>query len=265
VIDDTEAMTVIDVNSGRNVGRGGNRLEDTITKTNLEAAVEVVRQLRLRDIGGIVIIDFIDMDDAENRRAVKAALDAELARDRTRTFVVDISPLGLVEMTRQNISDGPREVMTEACPDCDGGLGFVVSDETNAISVERAVRKKAAGLPAGDLALVVHPRVAALLLDDDAARLAGLEEDTGRSIRLERDGGLARDGVRLSAAVGRGGSPGRRGGARAPGPPPAPEAASGPAAEAPAEAPAGEASATPDAPRPRSRRRVTSRARATQA
>jgi ribonuclease G len=276
VIDDTEAMTVIDVNSGRNVGRGGNRLEDTITKTNLEAAVEVVRQLRLRDIGGIVIIDFIDMDDAENRRAVKAALDAELARDRTRTFVVDISPLGLVEMTRQNISDGPREVMTEACSDCDGGLGFVVSDETNAISVERAVRKKAAGLPAGDLALVVHPRVAALLLEDDGARLAGLEEDTGRSIRLERDGGLARDGVRVSAAVGRGGSSGRRGGARAPEPAPVPETAPEPIAEAPAEVPvappseapeppAGEAEPAADAPRPRSRRRVTSRARAAQA
>ncbi len=80
VIDDTEAMTVIDVNSGRNVGKGGNRLEDTITKTNLEAATEVVRQLRLRDIGGIVIIDFIDMDDDRNRKAVKAALDEALAR-----------------------------------------------------------------------------------------------------------------------------------------------------------------------------------------
>ncbi|MFP5452042.1 MAG: hypothetical protein ACLGG9_09890, partial [Thermoleophilia bacterium] len=172
--------------------------------------------------------------------------------------------------------DGPREVMTEACPDCDGGLGFVVSDETNAISVERAVRKKAAGLPAGDLALVVHPRVAALLLDDDAGRLAGLEEDTGRSIRLERDGGLARDGVRVSAAVGRGGSSGRRGGARAPEPAPVPETAPEPIAEAPAEVPvappseapeppAGEAEPAADAPRPRSRRRVTSRARAAQA
>jgi ribonuclease G len=285
VIDDTEAMTVIDVNSGRNVGRGGNRLEDTITKTNLEAAVEVVRQLRLRDIGGIVIIDFIDMDDAENRRAVKAALDAELARDRTRTFVVDISPLGLVEMTRQNISDGPREVMSEACADCDGGLGFVISDETHAISAERAVRRKAAGLPAGDLSVAVHPRVASILLADDAGRLNGLEEDTGRAIRLERDGGLARDGVRVSAAGGGGGSPGRRG--RTPATdrgaapdtaareadvsPPEPPPATGGAAEvapspADAAAPQGDAAAGGDAetPRPRSRRRVTSRARTAQ-
>jgi ribonuclease G len=214
---------------------------------------------------------------------VKAALDAELARDRTRTFVVDISPLGLVEMTRQNISDGPREVMTEACPDCDGGLGFIISDETNAITVERAVRKKAAGLPAGDLTLAVHPRVAALLLQDDGARLAGLEEDTGRSIHLERDGGLARDGLRLSAAAGRGGSSGRRAGARASQPAPVPAATAQPVAaatepvaettvEEPVEPagevppPAGEeAGPEPEAPRPRSRRRVTSRARAAQA
>ena len=142
VIDDTEAMTVIDVNSGRNVGKGGSRLEDTITKTNLEAATEVVRQLRLRDIGGIIIIDFIDMDDERNRKAVKAALDAALAGDRTRTYVVDISPLGLVEMTRQNISDGPREIMTEVCPTC-AGVGVVPSDETHAITIERELRQGA--------------------------------------------------------------------------------------------------------------------------
>ena len=111
IIDDTEAMTVIDVNSGRNVGRGKSRLEDTITKTNLEAAGEVARQLRLRDIGGIVVIDFIDMDDKKNRTAVMKALEDELELDRTRTWVADISALGLVQMTRQNRSDGPREVM----------------------------------------------------------------------------------------------------------------------------------------------------------
>src|SRR5680860_1592068 len=144
VIDDTEAMTVIDVTSGRNVGKGGNRLEDTITKTNLEAATEVVRQLRLRDIGGIVIIDFIDMDDERNRKAVKAALDQALAGDRTRTYVVDISPLGLVEMTRQNISDGPREIMSEVSPTC-AGVGIVLSDETHAIAIERELHETLPG------------------------------------------------------------------------------------------------------------------------
>ena len=159
VIDDTEAMTVIDVNSGRNVGKGGSRLEDTITKTNLEAATEVVRQLRLRDIGGIIIIDFIDMDDERNRKAVKAALDTALAGDRTRTYVVDISPLGLVEMTRQNISDGPREIMTEVCPTC-AGVGVIPSDETHAITIERHLRRTLAGRAADAVTVLVNPRIA---------------------------------------------------------------------------------------------------------
>ncbi len=202
VIDDTEAMTVIDVNSGRNVGKGGNRLEDTITKTNLEAATEVVRQLRLRDIGGIVIIDFIDMDDETNRRAVKAALDEALARDRTRTYVVDISPLGLVEMTRQNISDGPREIMTEVCPTCDG-VGVLPSDETTVISVERELRESlAAHRGGGGVVVAVHPRVADLLAGDDGARLAELEAEAEVTIRLEGDPGLAADAARVRAADG---------------------------------------------------------------
>ena len=196
VIDDTEAMTVIDVNSGRNVGKGGHRLEDTITQTNLEAATEVVRQLRLRDIGGIVIIDFIDMDDDRNRKAVKAALDAELAKDRTRTYVVDISPLGLVEMTRQNISDGPREVMTEACPTC-AGVGVVPSDETRAIELERELRETLPSRGGEAFAVTVHPRVADLLSEEDGARLRQLEEETRKSIRLERDSSVAPGAMRL--------------------------------------------------------------------
>jgi ribonuclease G len=199
VIDDTEAMTVIDVNSGRNVGKGGSRLEDTITKTNLEAATEVVRQLRLRDIGGIVIIDFIDMDDERNRRSVKAALDQALERDRTRTYVVDISPLGLVEMTRQNISDGPREIMTEVCRTC-AGVGVVPSDETLAIAVERELRESLPRRPGGAaVAVSVHPRVAEVLAGEDGARLAGLRAELGVEIRLERDAGLAPEGVRVRA------------------------------------------------------------------
>ena len=118
VFDYAEAFTVIDVNTGRFVGGRGKssnaRLEDTITKNNLEAVTEVVRQLRLRDIGGIIVIDFIDMANPKNRQLVENALDAELARDRTKTYVVEISPLGLVEMTRQNVTDGPREILTDS-------------------------------------------------------------------------------------------------------------------------------------------------------
>jgi ribonuclease G len=196
VIDDTEAMTVIDVNSGGNVGRGGNRLEETVTKTNLEAAVEVVRQLRLRDIGGIVIIDFIDMSDAANRRAVKAVLDAELEKDRTRTFVAAISPLGLVEMTRQNISDGPREVMTETCAICEA-VGIVLSDETVAIDTSRAVMRAAGGIDDKELSAHVSVRAAALLNDDGRARAAEIEELVGKRIHLESDRGLGDTDVRV--------------------------------------------------------------------
>jgi ribonuclease G len=198
VIDDTEAMTVIDVNSGRNVGKGQTRLEDTITRTNLEAAAEVVRQLRLRDIGGIVIIDFIDMDDARNRRAVSDALHKALAADRSKTYVVDISPLGLVEMTRQNISDGPREILTESCPTC-GGDGFVVSEETHAIDAERAILAEAARTGAERLQVTVHPRVAAALQADGAALLAEIEQAAGKRITLAKDGSLAPGAVKVKA------------------------------------------------------------------
>jgi ribonuclease G len=121
IINYAEAMTVIDVNSGSFTGRGkGARLEDTITRTNLEAAEEVVRQLRLRDIGGIIVIDFIDMARARNRDAVLKTLRKMLDEDRTKTYVMEISPLGLVEMTRQNVTDGVREILTKTCPVCDG-------------------------------------------------------------------------------------------------------------------------------------------------
>jgi ribonuclease G len=189
-------MTVIDVNSGGNVGRGGNRLEETVTKTNLEAAVEVVRQLRLRDIGGIVLIDFIDMNDAANRRAVKAVLDTELDKDRTRTFVAEISALGLVEMTRQNISDGPREVMTETCSTCDG-VGIVLSDETVAIDTCRAVMRTASGIADDELIAHVSVRAAALLNDDGRARVVEIEELVGKRIHLESDRGLGDTDVRV--------------------------------------------------------------------
>src|SRR4051812_14844034 len=121
MIDYAEALTVIDINTGSYTGKGkAARLEDTITRTNLEAAEEVVNQLRLRDIGGIIVIDFIDMARARNRDAVLKVLRKALDEDRTKTFVVEISPLGLVEMTRQNVTDGAREIMTRTCPTCFG-------------------------------------------------------------------------------------------------------------------------------------------------
>ena len=144
MIDYAEALTVIDVNTGSFIGRGkGARLEDTITKTNLEAAEEVVNQLRLRDIGGIIVIDFIDMARARNRDAVLKTLRAALDEDRTKTFTAEISRLGLVEMTRQNVTEGLREIMTRECPTCHGE-GVIRSEETIAIEFERRLRELAA-------------------------------------------------------------------------------------------------------------------------
>ena len=157
MIDYAEALTVIDVNSGSFIGRGkGARLEDTITKTNLEAAEEVVNQLRLRDIGGIIVIDFIDMARARNRDAVLKTLRKSLDEDRTKTFTAEISKLGLVEMTRQNVTEGVREIMTRPCPTCDGE-GVIKSEETIAIEFERQLREhrqegaeEARGVPRAD-------------------------------------------------------------------------------------------------------------------
>ncbi len=179
VFDYAEAFTVIDVNTGRFVGsRSKNstgRLEDTITKNNLEAVKEVVRQLRLRDIGGIIVIDFIDMANPKNRATVEEALRTELERDRTKTYVVEISPLGLVEMTRQNVTDGPREILTKKCPTC-AGDGIVLSEASAALEVERRLRTLAAGSRAQAFRIEVSPKTASLLLGAGGKRLAEIEE-----------------------------------------------------------------------------------------
>jgi ribonuclease G len=188
VFDYAEAFTVIDVNTGRFVGSRGKssagRLEDTIVKNNLEAVKEVVRQLRLRDIGGIIVIDFIDMSNPKNRETVEDALRTELERDRTKTYVVEISPLGLVEMTRQNVTDGPREILTRRCPVCEGD-GFVVSDETMAIEIERRLRALAAGgARAQAFRVAVNPRVLSLLAGQGGTRLAAIEAASRRRFFL---------------------------------------------------------------------------------
>jgi ribonuclease G len=193
VIDYAEALTVIDVNTGSFIGRGkGARLEDTITKTNLEAADEVVRQLRLRDIGGIIVIDFIDMARARNRDAVLKALRGALDEDRTKTFVVEISPLGLVEMTRQNVTDGVREIMTRPCPTC-GGEGVIKSEETLAIEFERRMRDVAKESTAEALLIQMNPRVSAEFTRDEARALRAIEDDTGKVFVFEGSEGLPLD------------------------------------------------------------------------
>jgi ribonuclease G len=179
MIDHAEALTVIDVNTGSYTGRGRGSLEDTIVKTNLQAAEEVVRQLRLRDIGGIIVIDFIDMAYTRNRDHVLSVLRKALDEDRTRTHVVEISPLGLVEMTRQNVSEGVREIMNKTCPTCQGE-GVVRSEETIAIDVERRLRKLVRDSKSEAFLVQVHPRVAAILIGGGGKPLRELEEETGK-------------------------------------------------------------------------------------
>ena len=188
VFDYAEAFTVIDVNTGRFVGSRSRsssaRLEDTITKNNLEAVKEVVRQLRLRDVGGIIVIDFIDMANPKNRAAVEEALRNELERDRTKTYVVEISPLGLVEMTRQNVTDGPREILTKPCPVCSGD-GIVFSEDSAAIDLERRLRTIAAGSRSKAFRVEANARVASLMIGPGAVRLAEIEERSKRRFFLE--------------------------------------------------------------------------------
>ena len=193
MIDYAEALTVIDVNSGSFIGRGkGARLEDTITKTNLEAADEVVRQLRLREIGGIIVIDFIDMARARNRDAVLKTLRKALDEDRTKTFVVEISPLGLVEMTRQNVTEGVREIMTRPCPTCDGE-GVIKSEETIAIEFERRMRDLAKETKADAILIQMNPRVSAEFTGDSARVLHAVEQETGKWFHFEGSEGLPLD------------------------------------------------------------------------
>ncbi len=184
IIDYAEALTVIDVNSGSFTGRGKGGLEETITRVNTEAAEEAVRQLRLRDIGGIIVIDFIDMARARNRDKVLKTLRKALDADKSKSYVVEVSPLGLVEMTRQNVTDGVREILTVPCPTCEGE-GVVLSAETVALDAMRRLPDVAAGAQDAEALLVrVHPKVAAELIDPESG-LAELEEKTSKQFHFE--------------------------------------------------------------------------------
>jgi ribonuclease G len=195
MIDYAEALTVIDVNSGSFTGKGKSaRLEDTILRTNMEAAEAVVNELRLRDIGGIIVIDFIDMARARNRTEVLKTLRKTLEEDRTKTFTAEISKLGLVEMTRQNVTEGVREIMSRACPTCHGE-GVIKSEETLAIEFERRLREIVAESDGDVEAFLVrmNPRVSTQFTAENARRLHELEEDTGRFFHFEGSEGLPLD------------------------------------------------------------------------
>lgn len=190
VINPTEALVAIDVNTGRFVG--GANLEETVFKTNLEAVRELVRQIRLRDLGGIIVVDFIDMELAENRQALLEALQSEFAKDRSRSRVLSLSDFGLVEITRKRARANLRGVLTEPCPDC-RGQGRVKSVSTVCLAIRREVIRDSARLAGRDPVLVVHPAIEEALGSSEQDILADIERTLGKKVALRVDPSLHRE------------------------------------------------------------------------
>ncbi|MEP6884288.1 MAG: ribonuclease G [Gammaproteobacteria bacterium] len=184
VIDQTEAMTTIDVNTGAFVGH--RNLEETIFRTNLEAAVTIARQLRLRNLGGIIIIDFIDMEEPDHRRQVIQALEKALAADHVKTSISSVSPLGLVEMTRKRTRESLEHLMCQACPTCEG-RGFVKTAETVCYEVFREIVRQSRQFECKQLMVLAHQDVIERLLDEESSALGELELVTGKPIRLQTE------------------------------------------------------------------------------
>jgi len=198
VIDHTEALTSIDVNTGRFIGT--TNLADTVLQTNLEAAVEIARQVRLRDIGGIIIIDFIDMESEAHRRQVLQALEQALEPDRTRSHVLGFTSLGLVEMTRKKVSEDIDARLHRACPYCDGS-GRVRSEETVAHATQRELERRARTGREEALLVTCHPSVAAQIIGPNGTLLRRLEERTGKTIFVKGAEGMHIEDVEIVAGT----------------------------------------------------------------
>jgi ribonuclease G len=183
IIERTEALTAIDVNTGRFVGKRNQ--EETIVRTNLEASQEIVRQLRLRNLGGIIIIDFIDMEKESNRKKVYDALREALKKDKARTNILKISELGLVEMTRQRTRESLENQLLSSCPHCDG-RGRIKSSVTVAYDLLRAIKKQQTNLENGkNIVVRLHPDVANFLYDEKNNSLENLEREINRRIIIK--------------------------------------------------------------------------------
>jgi ribonuclease G len=182
IIDQTEAMTTVDVNTGAFVGH--RNLEETIFKTNLEATQAIVRQLRLRNLGGIIIIDFIDMQDPEHRRQVLRALEKNLERDHAKTHISEVSSLGLVEMTRKRTRESLEHVLCETCPTCNG-RGSLMTAETVCYEIFREIMREARQFEAQQFLVLAAQPVVDMLLDEESTSVAELEEFIGIPIRFQ--------------------------------------------------------------------------------
>ena len=182
IIDQTEAMTTIDVNTGAYVGR--KNLEETLFKTNLEATQTIARQLRLRNLGGMIIIDFIDMADSDHKRQVLRALEKALARDRSKTYMTEMSPLGLVEITRKRIRESLEHVLCEPCPVCKG-RSVLKTPQTVCYEIFREILREARQFDADKYLVLASPMVIDLLLDEESTSLVQLQEFIGKSVTLQ--------------------------------------------------------------------------------
>ncbi|MHB8541131.1 MAG: Rne/Rng family ribonuclease [Candidatus Acidiferrales bacterium] len=186
VINHTEALVAIDVNTGKFVGRGSNRLEDTIVRTNVEAIKEIVRQIRLRDLGGIIIIDFIDMEERRNREKVMAALEEALKADRAPSKVLRFNEFGLVAITRKRTKQALERTLCQPCPYCTGS-GMVKSIPTLCYEIQSEARKMSPEIEAASLTLRVHPEIAKALKTRESSLMDELEQMTKKSIIIQAD------------------------------------------------------------------------------
>jgi Rne/Rng family ribonuclease len=187
VINQTEALVAIDVNTGRFVGKKtSGRLEDTIVKTNLEAVKEIVRQIRLRDLGGIIVLDLIDMEDKKNRQKVYQAVEQELKKDRSPSKALQVSDFGLVIVTRKRVKQSLERVMTEPCPYC-SGTGTIKSSSTICYEILSEVKKVSPDLNGHRLLLRVNPDIARALREEESAVLKDLRQSIGKEVTIKAD------------------------------------------------------------------------------
>lgn len=200
IIEPTEALVSIDVNTGRYTGKRDP--EKTILKTNLDAAKEIARQLRLRDIGGIIVCDFIDMESKQNRDRVLQELRTYLARDRARTKAFQVSDLGLIEMTRQRVRPSLYQSQTRACPSCNGS-GRIFTPETVVRRIQRAIRRASSNSRDKSMEIRVHPEIALYIIEDEPSFLRQMEKESNLKLNLRDDPLMLQDEFRLLAGPGR--------------------------------------------------------------
>ncbi|MES2201853.1 MAG: Rne/Rng family ribonuclease [candidate division FCPU426 bacterium] len=194
IIQPTEALTVVDVNTGKFIGKKSQ--DETIFRTNLEAAVEVARQLRLRDIGGIIVIDFIDMENADHKEKVGLVLDEAIRKDKAKTNILELTELGLVEMTRKRVKQSLLKELCQTCPYCEG-RGVILSELSTGLKVLRMLKRVAIQTPERDLLVLVHPAIAAYLVQENSSRIRHLEAKYGVRIQIQDDYHIHREDIKI--------------------------------------------------------------------